>query len=308
MNNLEHYIWAEKFRPKTIEDMILPTHIYQKFKEFIDAKNIPHLLLSGTPGSGKTTIAKIITATVPCTFKELNASSKDRGIETVRTKITTFAKSMAKEGYIKIIFLDEADALTAEAQTALRNTMEKHSASCRFILTANYPDKIIPAIKSRCTHFKFAQFPKEQVLSFIARILQKEKIRAPKSAIQKLINLYYPDIRSIINELQKSCISGKFDITYEKNQIDITDLFDAVLSGKLSYIRQLLVNNTEYVWLYRIFYSQFIPSYGTDKEKADLAIITAQYLNSDLTTPDKEINFSAFCAKVMEVLEVKIKF
>ena len=134
---MKKFIWYEKHRPKSLKELTLPKEYRKAFRQYIKQENVPHLLLAGPQGSGKTTLAYIFMDNIPCTRMVLNASSKDRGIETIKTRVKQFASSMPQKGKIKIILLDEADALTHDAQMALRNTIESHSDTCRFILTAN---------------------------------------------------------------------------------------------------------------------------------------------------------------------------
>ncbi len=187
---------TEKYRPKTLDDLL-----------GFDAKieiddSLPHLLLHGTAGTGKTTLAKIIIRQLGCDVLTLNASS-ERGIDTVRDKVKEFASNRSKDGNIKIVFLDEADHLTGDAQTALRNTMETYSRNTRFILTCNYLNKIIEPLKSRCVLIKFGNIPREDILHRLEYICVQEKIPYEKEALDKIVARTGSDLRSAINSIEE---------------------------------------------------------------------------------------------------------
>jgi len=212
--SIENFIWYEKHRPKTVKALSLPPAYSAAFNSYIEEGQIPHILLVGQAGSGKTTIGKIIMDSIPCTRLELNASSKERGIDTVKGMIKDFAASQPRKGELKICFLDEADGLTADALDALKGTMEKYSKNCRFILTANNIDKITPPIRSRCTVFTFDQFSKEKLVVLCNRILSKESITVKSEKdVTAVVEKYYPDVRSTINNMQLACHSGTLELS-----------------------------------------------------------------------------------------------
>jgi DNA polymerase III delta prime subunit len=310
MTTISHLIWYEKYRPTSINSMTLPDNLRHTFATYIKQQSFPHLLFSGPPGSGKSTITKILTTKVPCAVLELNASSKDRGIDVIKTKVTTFAGSKAFRNTLNVVILEEADYLTKDAQAALRNTIEKYSKNCRFIFTANYPDKIINAIHSRCKHFSFTQFSKKQLTILLGRILKAEKIRTTKKSVTDLIDRYYPDCRTIINELQNACINGVFD----SKQLSISNitpeaLIKVILSGNIYKLRQLIVNESDYTWMYRAMYDVLLPHYRKDMDKAsDIVCIVAEHLNNDPMCPDKEINFISCVTQILLTLEIQLNF
>ncbi|MBI2148149.1 replication factor C small subunit [Candidatus Woesearchaeota archaeon] len=214
-------IWTEKFRPSSFEEVKGQEEIIKRIKALVETKNIPHMLFAGSPGTGKTTLALIVAKQLhknnwKANFLELNASN-DRGIDTVRNQVKDFAKTMAVEADApKIILLDEADALTKEAQQALRRTMENYSNSCRFILSCNIPSKIIDPIKSRCAIFKFKKLEKKEIESIVREITEKERIKIDNETIELLYNHSGGDVRQLQNILQ-SCSALSKNIT--KNEI-----------------------------------------------------------------------------------------
>lgn len=205
---------VEKYRPQTIDDMI-----GLKLNFNID-DNIPHLLLSGSPGVGKTTLAKIIVKILNCDHIILNAS-EERGIQVVRDKIQVFASTQSKDSNIKIVILDEADFLTQESQTALRNIIETYSANTRFILTCNYPQKIIDPLKSRCILVKFDNIKKEDIIKRLEYICKNEQIPYEISAFEKIIDQTGTDIRASINKIEE--LKDGVLLSNIKNDIKLTD-------------------------------------------------------------------------------------
>ena len=210
-------IWTEKYRPQTFEDIKGQKKIVERIKAFVDQRNMPHILLAGPAGVGKSTIALVIAKelfkeTWKNNFLELNASD-DRGIDVVRNTIKEFAKTRALGNVpFKIIFLDECDSLTKEAQQALRRTMENFVTSTRFVLSCNYSSKIIDPIQSRCTVFRFKPLTKEDIEDYVMKIATTENLNVDKNTIASLVNISHGDVRKITNVLQ-SCSSIDHNIT-----------------------------------------------------------------------------------------------
>lgn len=309
---IENYIWFEKHRPKKISDMSLTKQHKTLFNQFIDDGEIPHLLLEGPQGSGKTTMAHILTSSLDCTVLSLNASGQDRGIDTIKGKVKQFAASQARSK-LKIVFMDEADALTKDAQTALRNTMETYSKNCRFILTCNYVDRLISPIQSRCMRFTFDQFPEKRLVRLCLNILDKEGIEGvEKSDVGEIVERFYPDVRSIINSIQAASATGTFDIkAISSVVVDPEEVYNMVKEGKVMSLRKMVASVTDFTFLYRYFYDVFMPNNqgNIENDNKQLMAETIQAaLHADSLVADKELNFANCCITMMFCLDVNIDF
>ena len=233
-------LWVEKFRPKKLEDLVLPENYKKDFKSCIQRKEIGNLLLSGSPGSGKTALTRILCSKEGIiqnredNVLELNGSSKEsRGIGFVNDVIEPYLKiPVAKPDSYKIVFIDEADFLTEASFSSLRNILEKYSAHSRFIFTCNYISKIPEAIQSRCQHYVFKQMPIEFVIDYCKRILTSEKISFEEKDLKFIIDNLYPDIRRIVNTLQRSSLSGKLitdrSISLSSEKIIISNVVEII--------------------------------------------------------------------------------
>ena len=212
----EDFLWVEKYRPKRIDDVILPATIKEQFKSFIDAGNVPNLILSGGAGVGKTTIAKAVLEELECDYIIINGSING-GIQTLRDEITDFATTVSFTGGRKYVILDEADYLTSSTQPALRNFMEEYSRNCGFILTCNFPEKIIEPLHSRCTKIEFKISKSESIKlakEFLIRlkmILDSENVKYDVKVLAEFIMIHFPDWRKVLNELQGYGITGTID-------------------------------------------------------------------------------------------------
>ncbi|HLC62897.1 MAG TPA: replication factor C small subunit [Candidatus Nanoarchaeia archaeon] len=250
----EDKIWIEKYRPRSFDEIMGHDVIVSRLKSFVERKNIPHLLLSGPAGVGKTSIVLVIVKALygerwKENFLELNASD-DRGIDVVRTKIKDFAKTIAiGEVPFKVILLDECDSLTSEAQQALRRTMEQYSGNCRFFLSCNYSSKIIDPIQSRCTIFRFKQLEKKDVEKIVENIAGKEGLKIKDNSVDALYEIANGDARRVGNILQ-SCASLSKTITpeiiYEMSSSakpkEIQNLLDEALMGNFLKARTILLD------------------------------------------------------------------
>ena len=294
-------LWVEKYRPQVLEDYVGNEVIKNKIADYIKESSIQNLLFYGVAGTGKTTLAKLITKNIDCDLLYLNASD-ERGIDTIREKIQPFAASMGFND-IKIVILDEADYLTPQAQATLRHTIEACSSTTRFILTCNYLERIISPLQSRCQTFEITPPSKQEVNYKCQDILTKEKILFYEQGIEDIINTHYPDIRKIINTLQGSVVEGqiKIDDTSLKNS-QLGDKIIEALSKKtkLSIIRQILADSgaREFDGLFKVLYDNV--SKYTNRE-GEAILIIAKYQYEYTFVLEKEICIAAMLNKLLDI-------
>ena len=296
-----HGLWVEKYRPQDLSTYVGNENLKTKVERFLDDGNVPHLLLYGRAGGGKTTLAKIIVNHVECDYLYINASD-ERNIDLVRDKLKTFASSVGFKP-MKIVILDEADYLNVNsAQPALRNLMETFSAHCRFILTCNYVEKIIDPIQSRCQTYKIVPPSKKEVALHSKIILEKEGISFDLDDLALVVTAGYPDMRKVINELQRMSIDGKLNVDKDgmiHNEFKLQFL-DAIRNGEsLGTIRKMVAdsNFTEYTELYRLLYDE-VESFGVEKMPEIIADISKGSYQ-DVLVVDKEINFIATVSQIL---------
>ena len=296
-----HGLWVEKYRPQDLSTYVGNESLKTKVERFLDDGNVPHLLLYGRAGGGKTTLAKIIVNHVDCDYLYINASD-ERNIDLVRDKLKTFASSVGFKP-MKVVILDEADYLNVNsAQPALRNLMETFSAHCRFILTCNYVEKIIDPIQSRCQTYKIVPPSKKEVALHSKKILEKENISFDLDDLALVVTAGYPDMRKVINELQRMSIDGKLSVDKDgmiHNEFKLQFL-DAIRNGEsLGTIRKMVAdsNFTEYTELYRLLYDE-VESFGVEKMPEIIADISKGSYQ-DVLVVDKEINFIATVSQIL---------
>ena len=222
--NVNHSLWTEKYRPSKLVDYVGNEHLKSKVEGYLETGEIPHLLLYGKAGTGKTTLAKLIIKSIECDYMIINASDENN-VETVRNKVKNFASSMGFKPF-KIIILDEFDYMTPGAQAILRNLMETFSAHCRFILTCNYVEKVIEPIQSRCQTFQIVPPTKKDVAMQISKILKSEEIEFEVKDLVPIIDAAYPDIRKVINTCQLNSNKGKL-------QVDVQNLLENDYKNKI---------------------------------------------------------------------------
>lgn len=291
-------MWVEKYRPTVLENYVGNDDFKSKLQEYISKNDIPHLLFYGTAGTGKTTAGKLLVNTLNCDYLFMNASD-ERGIDVIRDKIKTFA-STAGFRPLKIVFLDEADQLTPDAQAALKNMMEVYSKQTRFILTCNHVERIIQPLVSRCQTTALFPPSKKDVALQLVNILEKEGVSFEKKDIAILVNAYYPDLRLIIGTAQQQTTDGKLSVNV--NSIISGDvklnILDILMSNKsdmdkVNVIRQVVADAgiRDFSELYRLLYDK-VTEYAPSKiPQTILAIAEGQY--RDAFVVDKEICFVA---------------
>ncbi len=301
---MEHSLWVEKYRPDNLTTYIGNEHLKEKVKRYLETEDVPHLLLYGRAGTGKTTLAKIITKNIDCDYLYINASDEN-SVDAVRLKIKAFASTVGFKD-LKVIILDEADYLTPNAQAALRNLMETFSKHCRFILTCNYVERIIDPIQSRCQSYKVIPPKRVDVARHLVHILEDENIKYDLDDIKLITDAAYPDIRRVINSAQRQVVDGnlKIDTTSIIQNNYKLQLLDMLSNGsKLNEIRKLIADNSvnDYSELYKLLYDE-VDVYGKGKiSECILAIADGQY--QDVNVVDKEINFMSTIVKLLRVIK-----
>ena len=299
----EHSLWVEKYRPTDLSTYIGNEHLREKVGVYLESGDVPHLLLYGRAGTGKTTLAKIIVKNIDCDYLYVNASDENK-IDDVRNKIKTFAASVGFKD-LKVVILDECDYLTPNAQAALRNLMETFSKHCRFILTCNYVERIIDPIQSRCQPYKIVPPSRKDVAKQMVHILKEEGATYNLDDVALIVNAGYPDIRRVINSAQRQVVDGKLKVDVNsviQSDYKIKLLESLTPNSKITDIRQLLANNsvTDYAELYRLLYDE-IETYSNGKvAECILAIAEGQY--QDVQVVDKEINFISTIVKLLRII------
>lgn len=309
---MEQFLFVEKYRPKTVEETILPERLKASFRDFVKNRNIPNLILSGGPGVGKTTIARAMLEELDCDHMIINGSLNGN-IDTLRNEIKDFASTMSLNGGRKYVILDEADYLTTATQPALRNFMEEFAANCGFILTCNFKHKIIEPLHSRCSTIEFV-FTKPERLELASQfykrirdILTKEGIEFDKNAVAEVVKKYFPDFRKTLNELQKYSVGGKIDsgILTDFETIQLKQLVGMMKEKNFTGIRKWSVE-AEYddTTLYRKLYDASA-NYFTSQSIPTLVLILSKYMYQSAFATDKEINTMACLAEIMIECEMK---
>lgn len=310
MNN--DFLYVEKYRPQTIEQCVLSSNIKKVFLSLRDKGEIINLLLSGGPGTGKTTVARALCNELDVDYIIINGS-ESRGIDMVRQQVGSFASTMSTNGKVKVVILDEADYITPEAQAALRNLIESFSSSCRFILTCNFKHKIIDPLHSRCSVIDFttakSELPKLQA-EFAKRvldILRQEKVEFNTDSVLEVIKRHYPDNRRVLNELQRYAnISGNID-TGILNVIDsskVKNLIDFMKKGDFKSCRQWIADNPDPDVLFNELYQNIVDLVQPDTIP-NLILIMGEYQHRAAFVASQEINLAAFVVEVMKSVKWK---
>lgn len=301
-------LWVEKYRPDKLEGYIGNDQLKQTVASFIVRNDTPHLLFYGTAGTGKTTLAKLITKNIECDVLYINASDEN-SVDTVRSKIKGFASTTGFTS-LKVIILDEADFLTQEAQAALRNLMETFSLTTRFILTCNYQEKIIPALISRCQTYQINPISKKEVAIHLKSVLETESVKFSMDDLGYIVNTYYPDIRKILNFAQQSVLDGSVKIniydavgTDFKNKIISSLVNSTNITTTFNEIRQIVADND--IRSFDEYYSLLYEKCSEYSKGKDLPVIVtiAEYVHQSSLVVDKEITFMACIASVLKALK-----
>ena len=305
----EDFLWVEKYRPKTIKDTILSPELKTLFQTFVDNKNVPNLLLTGSQGIGKTTVAKAMLEELGADYIVINGSDEGRLIDTLRTKIKNFASSVSLAGGRKYVILDEADYCNAETvQPALRNFMEEFSSNCGFIMTCNFVNKIIQPLHSRCSviEFKIANKDKpsmaKELYARILNILKQENVSFEEKVIQQVLGKHFPDNRRILNELQRYSATGHIDsgILANLSETSIKDLMQLLKDKEFTTIRKWVGKNIDgdVAPMFRKIYDT-INQYAKPSSLPQIVVTLADYQYKSAFVADQEVNFMAFLTELM---------
>ena len=312
----DEFLWVEKYRPKTIEECILPEQTKKTFLDFLDKGEVPNLLLAGPAGCGKTTVAKALCNQLGVDVYVINGSDEGRFLDTVRNNAKNFAStvSLTSESKHKVIIIDEADNTTPDVQLLLRASIEEFSGNCRFILTCNFKNKIIEPLQSRCAVVEFGiqgKYKQEIAAKFFGRlvdILEQESIQCEKKVLAELINKHFPDWRRVLNECQRYSVGGKIDsgILAHFSDVKVNDLIKNLKEKNFPEVRKWCVNNLDNdpsVLLRRIYdnlYTSLVPS-----TIPSAVLILAKYQYQIAFVADQEINLLACLTEIM--VECKFK-
>jgi replication factor C small subunit len=314
---LSFEMWAEKYRPKTLSNIIDQREIVERLKSFVKSRNVPHCIFAGPPGTGKTTAALCLARDLYGDvyrehLMELNASD-ERGIDVVRETVKTFARSKSiGEIPFKVMILDEADNMTSDAQQALRRTMERYTETCRFILCANYSGRVIEPIQSRCAPFRFTYLPRQEHDSYLKEIADKEKVKLSNEGLEAMFEVCGGDLRRAINTLQAAASMGKpvdaklvYSITGRASPADVQKMLKVAIDGDFSEARKQLremiqkygVAGTDII---RQIHSEIFKTDIPEPWKIKLADIVGEVDYRLVEGADQEVQLSALLARLVE--------
>ena len=313
MTTPQQFLWVEKYRPMHIQDCILPESVKKQFLQFIAKGEVPNLLLSGTAGTGKTTIARALCTELNCDYIVINGSDEGRQIDTLRTKIKQFASAVSFEGKTKVVILDEADYMNRDSvQPALRGFIEQFAENCRFIFTCNYANRLIDPLHSRTTVIDFKLAPSDRPVlasKFLKRmeyILDNEGVEYSQRVLAELLNKHFPDYRRVLNELQRYSVGGIIDegILSNFQEVNAKALIEGLREKDWRKMRQWVANNvdTDPQAIFRQIYDILLPEV---KSPARLVLDIADYQYKAAFVADQEINLTACLTQIMVDSEFK---
>lgn len=308
----EQFLWVEKYRPHKLDDCILPDEQLNTFRQFVQSGEIPHMLLCGSAGVGKTTIARAICEELDCDYMIINGSD-ERNIDTLRNKITEFASSVSFNGKTKVVILDEADYLNPNStQPALRAFMEQYAENCRFIFTCNFKEKIIAPLHSRCAVIQFkltkADRPKmaARFMRRLGEILTTEGVTFDEKVVAEVLKKHFPDYRRVLNELQRYSVTGNIDegILGVAQEVNLRELITALKSKDFKKVRQWAADNMDNDpnTIFRKIYDVMFEEVKTGPQ---LIILLADYQYKAAFVVNQEINLVACLTEIMSVMEWK---
>jgi DNA polymerase III delta prime subunit len=312
MERLENTLWVEKYRPNSLDAYIGNDHLKSKVKVYLESGDLPHLLLYGRAGTGKTTLAKLLVNNIECDYLYITASDEN-SVDTVRNKVRNFASTVGFKD-MKVIILDECDYITPNAQAALRNLMETFSKHTRFILTCNYVERIIDPIQSRCQPFQIVPPSRKEVAMHLQEILSEENVSRKTEDVATLVNGGYPDIRRVINFAQRQVVDGVLLI--DQDNLAAVDLNVSVFSTQVVNvlktqdkkeafvtIRKMLGDNqiSDFADVFRLLYDE-VDDYGKGLV-AECILCIAKYQLSDAQVVDKEINVMAMMIEILGIIK-----
>ena len=314
MDVKEQFLWVEKYRPKTIADTILPEELKATFQQFVDQKNIPNLILSGSAGVGKTTVARAMLEELECDYIVINGSMNGN-IDTLRNEILNFASSVSLSGGRKYVILDEADYLNANStQPALRNFMEEFSRNCGFILTCNFKNRIIEPLHSRCSvvDFKLSKSASAklaaQFFKRVEKILSNENVEYDRAVVAEVITKFFPDWRRVLNELQRYASTGKIDsgILGNIKDLEINSVYKLLKEKDFTSLRKWVAENVdiEQTEVFRRLYES-ADQYMTANSVPQLVLILSKYQYQAAFVADPEINIIACFTEILINCEFK---
>ena len=311
MNN--DILWVERYRPSTVEDLILPEGIKNTFRDIIGEGKIPNLILSGSAGTGKTSAAMVLCKELDCDYIIINGSDEGRLIDTLRNKLTQYCSSVSMSGGRKVVIIDEADYMTPDSvQPAMRGFIEKFSSNCSFIFTCNFKNRIIEPIHSRCAVIDYSASDTQKMCSdFMERcnfILKEEGIESEPKVVAELIMKHFPDFRRVLNELQRYSVSGKIDsgILLNISDTNMNELVESLKSKNFKSVRAWVVNNLDNdpQKVYRKIYDKLYEKCKPESIPAIILVI-ANYQYKSAFVADQEINLMACLVEIMSNAKFK---